>query len=147
MATAAAVERMSAILFNLFNRIRGSGREVFVSLNEHGVELASTVGASIATWPYEAIRIVPNDAIGEPVTLRLPHDDIHELRIADLAWVSAITERSPDLQSAWRAARWAKIGLIWSGVPDQAQAAIILGSLALVIWGGHSVLSWLADLW
>ncbi|TDQ81365.1 hypothetical protein A8950_2433 [Dongia mobilis] len=111
MASAAAHEPMSAILFN---RIRGSGREVFISLNEFGVELTSSAGAPIAIWLYAAIRIVPNDAIDEPVALRLPHDDIHELQIANLAWVAAITERSPDLLSARRAARWAKIGLIRS---------------------------------
>jgi len=138
------IQRTNAILFH---RIRGSGREVRLCLGEHGVDLTSEAGAPIAIWPYETIHFVHKDATDAPLALRVAHDDTHELHIANPAWVAAITERSPKLLSARRTARWDLIGRIWSGVPDQAQAAVILGLLAALIGGIYTLFSWFAALW
>ena len=130
----------------LHHRRRNSGREVRIRLGASGIEIMSLVGENIATWPYDALAFVKTDDPAPHPALRLPHDDLLQLRVASADWLSAITTRSRGLSRYRREARWAFWESIWAAIPEQPKSGIVLGGLVLAVWGIYTAHEWLADL-
>jgi hypothetical protein len=78
----------------LFDNMRGSGRDVAVTLGTAGLEIATAEGNAIGVWPYGAIKRA-RVASQAWIDLQLANDETRTLQIYDRKTTDAILALTP----------------------------------------------------
>ena len=109
----------------LFNRQRGSGREVAVNLVDAGVEIVSLSGEPIAVWTYDVIDLIKETNLPDEGSFTVPHDPFHTLQAVPADTFDAIIERAAPARRTLRGSVW-NFERLWQGVPGNLRGVIVV---------------------
>lgn len=127
----------------LFNKMRGSGREVTINLIDSGIEIVSSAGEHIAVWPYQVVDLIKESEIAREGAFVADHDQIHLLQIFDAALWDRVMERTPRARKTEQGPSNIAWWRIWRGVPDNLTGIILLGAVVFLIGAAREAYLWL----
>lgn len=82
----------------LFNKMRGSGRDVTINLIDAGIEITSAAGEHIAVWPYPVVDLIKETGLAHEGYFAADHDETNLLRVFDRSMWDRIVEHTPRAQ-------------------------------------------------
>jgi hypothetical protein len=127
----------------LFNKMRGTDREVTINLIDSGIEIISVAGESIAIWAYSVVDLLKDTRVSGEGSFVVAHDPVNLLQVPDRALWERIMERAPRARKTEREATATAWWRIWRGVPDQAAGALWIGIILTVVWAGRQLYLWI----
>ena len=125
-----------------YNRVRGTDREVQITLGNVGIEIQTAGGEPIATWPYSVVDLRKGTRTKGEGEFIADHDDVHALRIVDPALWGGILSRAPrarrtetkDTSVLWR---------MFFGAPDSTVWVIWVLLFVGIYMAGSAIYDWL----